>query len=94
MTAPDYLPADTYTGKTRVLGKAKSSLFTAAGLAALIGAGNTTPLFVYYGHLHNGQKLFSRDRFYSDGEQIYGYDATGGLMIIHPADRKIRVLTH
>ena len=90
--APNYIPADDYKGRTAVY-NVNSDVFTAKELAEFIGAGNTAPLFVYYGHLRNGKKLFARDRFYSDGEKLYGYDSTGQLMIIHPAERKIRIHT-
>lgn len=90
---PDHIAADTYTGKARIRGNVRSGVFTSAELAAMIGAGNTSALFEYSGHLRNGQPLYVRTRFYSDGAKIYGYDAAGQMLIIHPAERKIRVHT-
>ncbi|MEU4709490.1 hypothetical protein AB0G00_23945 [Nocardia salmonicida] len=90
---PEYMAPEDYAGKRVVYNPAKSGVFTVSELAEMIGAGNTSPLFVYYGHDQRGRKLFSRDRFFSTGSELWGYSSDGAKIIGHPAERKIRVLT-
>jgi len=46
------------------------------------------------GHLRNGRELFHRARYVgqSDGS-LAGYDSNGRRTIIHPADRRLVILT-
>jgi len=46
------------------------------------------------GHLRNGRELFCRSRYVgqSDGS-LAGYDANGRRIIIHPAGRRLVILT-
>ena len=67
------------------------SYFTAAELAGLLGTEGT--FWEYHGHAHNGRPLFGRTRYVADAEgNLAVYSSEGGLVLVHPADRRIGVL--
>jgi len=96
MTATITAPAariakDTYTGKWTVRGSRRSDVFTAAELAAMTDG--IIVLWEFSGHV-NGQPLYARTRFVGQADgSLAGYDSDGTRTIIHPADRKIRIIT-
>jgi len=82
---------DTYTGTWTVRGTRRSDVFTAAELAAM--ADGVIVLWEFVGHV-NGQPLWARTRFVGQADgSLAGYNSDGTRTIIHPADRKVRVLT-
>lgn len=93
MNAPLYIDADTYTGKHTVRGPGKRYRVTtwAAGeIAALAPEG---VLFTSFGHV-NGVECFGRNRYVAGpGGELHLYDSEGAVKILHPADRKLRILT-
>lgn len=98
-TAPEYTDRDTYTGKWRVTKSPRNAAYgigsaSARDLADTYGAGTPFIIWEYVGNLHNGLQLFVRTRFIADSEgDLHGYDSNGRKVIIHPADRKVWLLT-
>ena len=93
-TYAPYITRDTYVGDSFVNASRKSGVFTAAELAAM--ADRETGIVVLWefsGHVH-GRPLFGRGRYVAQADgSLVGYDSDGAMKIIHPADRKIRVMT-
>jgi hypothetical protein len=88
--APEYLVKDSYEGRhTTRVGKYRVSVFAASELAEMNEAG---VLWISFGHV-NGTERFSRNRYVAgpDGS-LHLYASEGGKVIVHPADRKLRVL--
>lgn len=92
--APVCIGRDEYAGPHTVRFNARKfrvAVYTAAELATLMG--RETVLFESFGHV-GGVEHFTRTRFVSDAAgNLHGYDSEGARKIIHPADRKLRVLT-
>lgn len=93
-TAPQYLPADTYAGRHSLRSnKVRSDVFTAAELAAMTTGDTPIVLWEYHGTVH-GVNLYGRHRFVAQADgSLVGYAANGARTIIHPADRRLRVMT-
>lgn len=94
-TAPAYITPDTtYTGRhTITSNRRRSDVFTARELAAMTTPGVPLTLWEYHGTVH-GVNLFGRTRFLAQEDgSLVGYSADGSRVIIHPADRKVRVIT-
>lgn len=95
-TAQAYIEKDGYTGKHTVAfspSKHRVALYTASEIAAMVPANENFPIFESFGHVR-GVEHFARTRFLTDGTgRLFGYDSDGALKIIHPAGRKLRVLT-
>lgn len=94
-TAPArYIEADTYAGRwTRRSNTVRSDVFTARELATTYGTGKEFVAWTFYGHV-GGPALYARDRFIGQEDgSLAGYAADGHLVIIHPADREIRIAT-
>lgn len=87
-----HIAADTYTGRHMIRSnKKRSGVFTAQELAAM--ASEARPFWEFSGHVQ-GVALYVRTRFVGQPDgSLRGYDSTGRLVIIHPTDRKIRVIT-
>jgi hypothetical protein len=87
-------PDTTYNGRhTLRSNRRRSDVFTAKELSAMATPG--TPLVVWeHSGTVQGVNLYVRTRFIAqeDGSLI-GYSADGDRTIIHPADRRIRVMT-
>lgn len=96
ITAPaQHIARDTYTGKHIARGARRSDIFTASELAAMAETmtNRTIVLWEFCGHV-NGQPIYGRTRFVAQPDgSLAGYDSEGVCTIIHPADRKIRVIT-
>lgn len=94
-TSPDYIAADTHTGRWSRVGipaGMRADTFTAAELATLFGAEFT--VWEHSGHVRDGRPLFVRSRFVPNADgSISGYDSHGRLVIVHPAGRTIGILT-
>ena len=91
--APDFIARDTYAGRHTVLrhpGTVRSAVFTAAELAAMAPSGI---LWEAFGRVQ-GCEGFGRTRYVADAEgNLHCYDSDGAKKIVHPAGRRIRVLT-
>jgi hypothetical protein len=90
-----YIGKDTYTGTHVVWGAPKGHKVTVweSRELAQFATGGVVVLFESFGHV-NGREGFTRTRFMADPEgNLHGYDGEGARKIIHPADRKLRVLT-
>jgi hypothetical protein len=97
-TSPDYLARDTYEGRWTRVGLAagqRSDLFYARELAAMLGQdGQEFTVWEASGHVRAGQPLFVRTRFVANADgSLTGYNAEGGVSVVHPADRVVGVLT-
>lgn len=89
-TAP--IARDTYTGRHTVNATRTTGVFTAAELAAMGTVGAVLVLWEFHGHAF-GRPLFGRVRFVPQADgSLVGYDADGVAKVIHPADRRIRVI--
>ena len=87
----DTIERDTYTGKYTVTGSRNSDVFTAAELAAMF-----TGTFVVWEHVGtvSGRSLWGRTRFVAQPDgSLAGFDSDGVCKIIHPADRRLRIIT-
>lgn len=93
-TAPAYIAPDTYTGRwTRQGNKIRSDVFTAAELAAMVAPDATLVVWEYFGTVR-GLASYHRTRFVAQADgSLVGYSASGACTIIHPAGRRIRVMT-
>lgn len=91
---PDYIARDTYQGPhSRHSNKILSGTFLARELAALSPVGAVFALWEHRGTV-NGVALYGRTRFVGQEDgSLHGYDSDGVCKIIHPADRRIRVVT-
>jgi len=96
-TAPaaPFIAADTFTGRhTLRSNTARNDVFTAAELAATGTVGEILVLWESAGRMRDGVRLFCRTRFVPQADgSLHGYDNDGVRKIIHPAKRKIRVMT-
>lgn len=100
-TAPaPYIAKSAHKGHwNQILDHFRSSAFTAGELAAMAGkelpglATGEIVLWEQGGVMPGGGSMFYRTRFVpqTDGS-LAVYDANGRLIIIHPADRVIRIL--
>jgi hypothetical protein len=91
------IAADTYAGRwTRrgIPAGHRADSFTAAALAAHFADMDEIAVWESAGYTRGGYELFCRSRYVaqSDGS-LAGYSAEGQRVIIHPADRRIRILT-
>jgi hypothetical protein len=94
-TIARYIVPSTATGKaTRRSNALRSDVFTAAELAEAFGVGTVREVWEFSGHTHDGVALYCRTRFVGQEDgALAGYDATGRLLIVHPAERQIRIVT-
>lgn len=84
-------PAERYLITCRP-GANRSAVYTAGEIAAMIGDG---VVWTFTGHLRDGRELWSRERFVADaGGKLHCYAANGQRVLIHPADRRLQILTH
>jgi len=92
--APKYIARDTYAGRHsihRPNAKVKAGMFEAREIADMDSEG---VIWESFGATFPGRESFGRSRYVADGEgNLHIYDSEGALVIIHPADRKIRLLT-
>lgn len=92
--APRYIARDTYTGKLaihRPVAKVKAASFAAAELAAMAPAG---VIWESFGTAFPGRESFGRSRYVAaPNGDLHIYNSAGLLTLIHPASRRIRVLT-
>jgi hypothetical protein len=97
-TSPNYIARDTYEGRWSRVGLPqghRSDLFYARELAEMLGA-TGEPFIVWEasGHVRAGKPLFVRTRFVANADgSLTGYNAEGGISVVHPADRVVGVLT-
>lgn len=92
--APAYIARTDYAGRWQIAKAAPKIGYCPAGkLHELVGAevGEEYSIWEYSGQTRDGRHLFTRERCITgtDG-RVYEYDAFGGLVLIHPADRRIR----
>lgn len=91
-TPARYIDADTYTGTWTVSGSRKSDQYRAGELAEMFG----TEVFVVWefaGHVR-GRALYARTRFVAQPDgSLAGYNSEGTIVIVHPADRVLRIAT-
>lgn len=93
MNAPQRIERDTYTGRHTVWGPGKSYRVTMWGAAELARLAPEGAIFESFGHVR-GKEGFSRTRYVADtAGNLHCYDSEGTKKIIHPADRKLRILT-
>jgi hypothetical protein len=92
--APAYIARDEYAGRHaihRPVAKVRAASFTAAELAAHAPTG---VIWESFGATFPGRESFGRNRYVADAAgNLHMYDSDGAKVIIHPADRSIRVLT-
>lgn len=94
--APDYIAPDTYAGtwtaSAHTLRADTRPTPIAAGTLAAEAA--TGVLWVSFGTPRGMRhEKFSRTRFVADAEgRLHCYDSSGRKVVIHPADRVLRVL--
>lgn len=92
--APKHIARDTYAGRHsihRPNARVKAGLFEAREIAAMGGEGI---IWESYGATFPGRESFGRSRYVADEHgNLHIYDSEGALVIIHPASRKIRLLT-
>jgi len=88
----DYIARDTYTGKYTMklnANKHKVAVYTAREIAGFVAEG---AVFESFGTVY-GKEQFGRTRYIADAEgNLHCYDSEGVRKIIHPADRKLRIL--
>lgn len=88
----EYIAKDIYTGKQTIRfnrTKHKVGMFTAREIAGFAAEG---VVFDSFGHV-GGSECFGRTRYVADAEgNLHCYDSDGVRKIIHPADRKLRIL--
>lgn len=88
----EYIGKDTYTGKqtlTLNTNKHKVSVYTAQEIAGFLSKG---AVFESFGSVY-GKERFGRTRYVADSEgNLHCYDSNGEKKIVHPADRKLRIL--
>lgn len=96
LAAPEYIESDEYQGSHTVRfnsRKHRVATYAAFELATFADASGTAVIFESYGHV-NGVERFCRTRYRADSNgNLHGYDSDGAKKIIHPFDRKLRVLT-
>lgn len=82
---------DTYQGRyTTSARNFRITVWTAGELAALAAEG---VIFESFGLVH-GREMFARTRYQADSEgNLHLYNSEGAKTIIHPASRKLRILT-
>ncbi len=92
--APAYIDRDTYTGRWsihRPNAKVQAAIYTAAELAALAPTGI---IWESFGATFPGRESFGRQRYIADeAGNLHIYASDGHKVIVHPATRKLRVLT-
>lgn len=91
--APNYIAREVgYTGRQTVIRKSpKAASFTAAEIAAMAPTGI---IWESFGHPFPGKEGFGRSRYVAaPNGDLHIYATDGHLVIIHPAARRIRVLT-
>ena len=92
--APKFIARDTYNGRHsihRPVAKVKAGSFLAREIAAMASDG---VIWESFGATFSGRESFGRSRYVADAAgNLYIYNSEGALVIIHPADRKIRLLT-
>jgi hypothetical protein len=89
---PEYIAKDSYSGKqsTTVRKGMRVTIWEARELAALAPGG---VIFESFGHV-NGREMFGRTRYVADAAgNLHCYDSDGARKIIHPAARKLRIIT-
>lgn len=90
--AADYITKDTYTGRhTTALRKGfRVTVWTARELAELAPEG---VIFESFGTV-GGIEKFGRSRYQADSDgNLHLYDSDGAKKIVHPASRKLRIIT-
>lgn len=91
--APAYIAADAYTGRHTVLkprAPFRPEAWKAGDLAALAATG---VVWESCGEVRPGKEGFCRSRYVADAEgNLHVYDSTGRKVIVHPADRILRIL--
>lgn len=90
-----HIARDTHTGRHMLTSNTvRSDVFTAAELARMAASGDVIVLWEYAGRVRTGKDLYVRTRFVGQEDgSLVGYAGDGHLSIIHPADRRIRVIT-
>ncbi len=92
--APRYIERDTYAGRYsihRPVAKVRADYYTAAEIAALAPTG---VIWESYGTTFPGRESFGRSRYVADeAGNLHVYASDGHLVIVHPAARRLRVLT-
>lgn len=93
--APAYIARDTYAGRHSVhpfRGKRKVGVFEAREIAALAAEGI---IWESFGAAYPGRESFGRSRYVADTDgNLHMYNSEGVKVIIHPASRRLRVLTN
>lgn len=91
--APEFIAPDTYAGRYsihRPVAKVKASSFTAAELAAFAPTG---VIWESFGATFPGRESFGRSRYVASANgDLHIYAADGHKVIVHPANRMVRVL--
>jgi hypothetical protein len=93
--AAQWIAPDTYVGKWMIRGTRRSDVFTASELATMATTmvDRIIVLWEFCGHV-NGKPLYVRTRFVGQADgSLAGYNSDGTVSVIHPASRKIRVIT-
>jgi len=92
--APKFIARDTYAGKYsihRPVAKVKAGVFLASEIAEMAPEGI---VWVSFGATFPGRESFGRERYVADEEgNLHVYDSNGAKVIVHPAGRKLRLLT-
>ncbi len=94
-SAASYITADTHAGtwtRKGIPAGHRADNFTAAELAEMFG--QEFVIWESAGQSRDGRELFVRSRNVPQTDcSLAGYDADGRLIILHPANRALRVLT-
>lgn len=94
-TAPaPHIAASTHTGRwARPANGVRSDVFTARELVEIFGVGQVRIVWEFSGHTH-GEALYCRTRFIGQEDgSLAAYAKDGHLVLVHPADRRIRIIT-
>jgi hypothetical protein len=91
--APAYIALDDYKGRWTVCKRTpRAASFQAREIAELVGREGV--IWESFGHPFPGTEGFGRSRYVADSTgALHIYNSEGGKVLVHPADRWIRVLT-
>ncbi len=92
--APNYIARDAYEGRHsihRPNGKVKAGTFLAIEIAEMASEG---VIWESFGATFPGRESFGRSRYIADADgNLHVYDSNGRKIIVHPARRRLRLLT-
>lgn len=91
---PAYIGSDDYAGRFTTHFSPKRHRVAVYTARELVSYGRSGAFFESYGRVSDRHEGFSRTRYVADRDgNLHCYDPNGAKVIVHPADRKLRVLT-